>query len=321
MVLVQSMIDLEDPWVASSVSGSPFPASPSWRSSSHVGALPTRLAIHKLIPISGPINRKLCVYCQLNKTKTKSGWLVYSRCKCEACDVALCKRERGCFKLYHDLIFGGVNEANESQTGVGSNVNLKQFIVKPHSGVSVSHANVSSSSFSSNTAPYSKYTLSHHIASLSHSNISSTNQNVSSTRPNNSNVLVCPASPKPVYHNTPSSSVDNTMPSGQSRQDLEEPLALTMSAHVTASSGHMTSSSSHVTASPVIVTANSGYVTADSGQDTDISSQMMASTDHVTGSSGHVTASSDHVTGNASYAYGSVVFPSRSFMHDKTEEG
>ncbi|XP_033752955.1 uncharacterized protein LOC117336493 isoform X5 [Pecten maximus] len=207
----------EDPWVASPVSGSSFPASPSWRSSSQVGSLPTRLAIHKLIPISGPINRKLCVYCQLNKTKTKSGWLVYSRCKCEACDVALCKRERGCFKLYHDLIFGGVNEANESQTGVGSNVNLKQFIVKPHSSMSMSLANVSSSHIS-NTTPYSKYTLSHHVASLPQSNISTTHQSVSSTHPTNSNILVCPVSPKHEYHHMPSSSVDSTMSREPSRQ-------------------------------------------------------------------------------------------------------
>ncbi|XP_060086273.1 uncharacterized protein LOC132565629 isoform X3 [Ylistrum balloti] len=317
----------EDPWVASSVSGSPFPASPSWRSSSHVGTLPTRLAIHKLIPITGPINRKLCVYCQLNKTKTKSGWLVYSRCKCEACDVALCKRERGCFKLYHDLIFGGVNEANESQTGVGSNVNLKQFIVKPHSGVTMSQANVSSSVLS-NTAPYSKYALSHHVASLSQSNLSSTNQNVSSTHPNNSHVLVCPTSPKREYHQLPSSSVDSTMSTGHSRPDFEEPLALTMSAHVTANSGPVTAStghampsSSHMAPSPDMVTENSDNMAADSGQDIIISSQETSDTDHVSESTAQVTGSSDHVTGNASYAYGSVVFPTRSFMHDRTEEG
>ncbi|KAJ8299397.1 hypothetical protein KUTeg_023457 [Tegillarca granosa] len=45
--------------------------------------------------------RKLCVHCQANKTKTKSGWLVYTTYKCNACDVPLCTVERACFDNYH----------------------------------------------------------------------------------------------------------------------------------------------------------------------------------------------------------------------------
>ena len=66
-------------------------------------------SVHRLVPNKANSCRKMCVFCQLNKTKTKSGWLVYSRCKCDVCDVALCKRERGCFQNYHNLVFGEQN--------------------------------------------------------------------------------------------------------------------------------------------------------------------------------------------------------------------
>ncbi|XP_021368170.1 uncharacterized protein LOC110459950 isoform X13 [Mizuhopecten yessoensis] len=43
---------------------------------------------------------RLCVFCSLNKVKTKSGWYVYTTHKCEACDVPLCQ-SRNCFVTYH----------------------------------------------------------------------------------------------------------------------------------------------------------------------------------------------------------------------------
>lgn len=244
--------------------------------------------------------------------------------------MALCKRERGCFKLYHDLVFGGINEANQSPAGIGSKVNLKQFIVKPPGGVSP--ANVSLSNVS-NTSPYSKYSLSQHVAQ---SNAFSTPQSVSSslptnsnTRPiiqhslfptSNSNVVACHEFQKLEYHHMPSSSVDVT---GQNRQD--EPLALTVSTH--ASSGHMTTnashwieSSSHVTVSPDTMMSDSDHMTADSGQEAIVSSQDASDCEQTSENSGEVTGSSDQVTGESSYVYGSVVFPSRNFRPERIDE-
>ncbi|XP_033752958.1 uncharacterized protein LOC117336493 isoform X8 [Pecten maximus] len=62
---------------------------------------------HRLAHLQGL--RKLCVYCQFNKIKTKSGWWIYTRYKCEGCEVPLCNTtsERDCFMLYHNLMYGG----------------------------------------------------------------------------------------------------------------------------------------------------------------------------------------------------------------------
>ncbi|XP_033752967.1 uncharacterized protein LOC117336493 isoform X17 [Pecten maximus] len=56
---------------------------------------------HRLVHLEG--QKKLCVYCQLNNIKTKSGWWVYTWYKCEGCEVPLCNTtsERDCFLLYH----------------------------------------------------------------------------------------------------------------------------------------------------------------------------------------------------------------------------
>lgn len=57
---------------------------------------------HKLVSTEGKKLRG-CAYCNFYKVKTKSGWGVYTRHKCEACDVPLCKKVRPCFYLYHDM--------------------------------------------------------------------------------------------------------------------------------------------------------------------------------------------------------------------------
>ncbi|XP_060086277.1 uncharacterized protein LOC132565629 isoform X7 [Ylistrum balloti] len=57
---------------------------------------------------------KPCVFCQINKKKTKSGWYAYSYYKCDVCDIPLCKGSRDCFNQYHKFLvinkdYGGVN--------------------------------------------------------------------------------------------------------------------------------------------------------------------------------------------------------------------
>ncbi|KAJ8298938.1 hypothetical protein KUTeg_022998 [Tegillarca granosa] len=60
---------------------------------------------HKLVLIDENKAKtcKICVYCQTNKVRTKSGWYVYTSYRCEECDVPLChqKTQRDCFDLYH----------------------------------------------------------------------------------------------------------------------------------------------------------------------------------------------------------------------------
>lgn len=55
---------------------------------------------HRLVSTD---ERKLrpCYYCSLTKVKTKSGWRKYTRHKCELCNIPFCKRQQGCFYLYH----------------------------------------------------------------------------------------------------------------------------------------------------------------------------------------------------------------------------
>lgn len=57
---------------------------------------------HKLVSTEGKKLRG-CAYCNYYKVKTKSGWGVYTRHKCEACNVPLCKKVRPCFFLYHEM--------------------------------------------------------------------------------------------------------------------------------------------------------------------------------------------------------------------------
>lgn len=61
------------------------------------------------IPINMMGVRKGCVYCQLTKSKTRSGYWVYTRYKCKECEVPLCmpSAERDCFQLYHKYLKDG----------------------------------------------------------------------------------------------------------------------------------------------------------------------------------------------------------------------
>lgn len=60
------------------------------------------------VPVQEPNRRlKLCVLCQMNKTKTKSGWRVNTVFRCSHCQVALCTNNRNCFGVYHGLLFTG----------------------------------------------------------------------------------------------------------------------------------------------------------------------------------------------------------------------
>ncbi|XP_063401551.1 uncharacterized protein LOC134685596 isoform X13 [Mytilus trossulus] len=61
------------------------------------------------IPVNMMGVRKGCVYCQLTKSKTRSGYWVYTRYKCGECTVPLCmpSAERDCFQLYHRYLKDG----------------------------------------------------------------------------------------------------------------------------------------------------------------------------------------------------------------------
>ena len=49
---------------------------------------------------------KPCVFCQIQKRKTKKGWYIYTYYKCKACDIPLCTGQRNCFNEYHAYISG-----------------------------------------------------------------------------------------------------------------------------------------------------------------------------------------------------------------------
>ncbi|OWF43272.1 hypothetical protein KP79_PYT18778 [Mizuhopecten yessoensis] len=65
---------------------------------------PSRGLSHRMVPIEGN-KLRACALCSLNKIKTRSGWGVYTRHKCEACTVPLCKGKRDCFQAFH-RVFG-----------------------------------------------------------------------------------------------------------------------------------------------------------------------------------------------------------------------
>lgn len=61
------------------------------------------------VPVNMMGVRKGCVYCQLTKSKTRSGYWVYTRYRCKECEVPLCmpSAERDCFQLYHKYLKDG----------------------------------------------------------------------------------------------------------------------------------------------------------------------------------------------------------------------
>ncbi|KAK3103425.1 hypothetical protein FSP39_019100 [Pinctada imbricata] len=98
-----------------SSSALPFPSSYFALSGTTAGMLPMAMARrrsmedsmgekgekHRMVYIT---NRKPCVWCQMNRVKTKSGWYCYASYKCVKCDVPLCKQGRDCFMEYHKHI-------------------------------------------------------------------------------------------------------------------------------------------------------------------------------------------------------------------------
>ncbi|KAJ8298944.1 hypothetical protein KUTeg_023004 [Tegillarca granosa] len=59
---------------------------------------------HRLVRLEG--NQKQCFLCHINKVRTSAGYRVYTRVKCGACDLPLCK-DRKCFYVYHRLLAEG----------------------------------------------------------------------------------------------------------------------------------------------------------------------------------------------------------------------
>ena len=62
---------------------------------------------HRIVPNEGHKQRK-CRQCQKNRRRTKSGWRVATRFRCETCNVPLCRdetSERDCFRQYHEDLF------------------------------------------------------------------------------------------------------------------------------------------------------------------------------------------------------------------------
>ncbi|XP_048730168.2 uncharacterized protein LOC125647517 isoform X5 [Ostrea edulis] len=55
---------------------------------------------HILVPNAG-LKNKMCVYCHRLKSRTKSGWYIYTQNRCRKCDVPLCKKNKTCFVNYH----------------------------------------------------------------------------------------------------------------------------------------------------------------------------------------------------------------------------
>ncbi|CAC5409678.1 unnamed protein product [Mytilus coruscus] len=58
---------------------------------------------------------KPCVFCQIQKRKTKKGWYIYSYYKCKACDIPLCTGQRNCFNDYHAYISGNYVPSESEQ--------------------------------------------------------------------------------------------------------------------------------------------------------------------------------------------------------------
>lgn len=71
------------------------------------GSFESFINSHRLISNDGK-KQKNCAFCLYNKTRTRSGYCVLTRHKCEQCNVSLCKgegTERACFYLFHQSIY------------------------------------------------------------------------------------------------------------------------------------------------------------------------------------------------------------------------
>ena len=50
-----------------------------------------------------------CMYCQLSKTTSKSGWDIFTKYQCSKCNVPLCtsfRKKANCFTAYHQQFHG-----------------------------------------------------------------------------------------------------------------------------------------------------------------------------------------------------------------------
>lgn len=66
---------------------------------------------HQVVPIGMANEQRDCKYCQKKKIKTKRGWNVKTKFKCDRCNVNLCSGDmtsRNCFVLFHEeFVFAG----------------------------------------------------------------------------------------------------------------------------------------------------------------------------------------------------------------------
>lgn len=71
---------------------------------------------HKIVTLDKKTGMR-CLYCQVHRVKTASGWRVKTSYKCETCNVPLCSSEvceRNCFRLHHIEMFGeGILDTNK----------------------------------------------------------------------------------------------------------------------------------------------------------------------------------------------------------------
>lgn len=58
--------------------------------------------LEKIDPIRN--TQKRCIYCNIMRIRTKSNQTPKSYFYCSVCGVSLCKSDRNCFHLYHQLI-------------------------------------------------------------------------------------------------------------------------------------------------------------------------------------------------------------------------
>ncbi|XP_052703511.1 uncharacterized protein LOC128179868 isoform X3 [Crassostrea angulata] len=61
--------------------------------------------------------KKLCAFCLSNKIRTKAGWFIYTKFKCDYCNVPLCQERSGrfCHLLYHKHLAENFSEQLEER--------------------------------------------------------------------------------------------------------------------------------------------------------------------------------------------------------------